>query len=375
MPRSYAVTALATLFLISGFITTFCFVVDPYKLFPSVPRLSPDKSIDLFYFLRLHKPYAVEQIQPQLLIVGSSRSAELPPQPLQALGGIAYNAALPGTSLREMRLMVEHAQAIKPLKFVLMGIVLFHEDNRYRKIDAGLMDKLLHSYQKFEDYWRSLFSVDAIVDSWRVLFGSRRSQREYHEDGTWDLISRVAATPAWRYGTLVRQSYHSEITIKNDPLAFTELNELLDFADANGIRLILLISPMQGLLMHTVYLAGTWENYLDWQRELVAMVAGRSSNTPIYGVEDKPRLVLEAIDAPRPLFQDGIHYTRRAGVEIITCLAAPCDSDLQPTRLSLGSIDAYLERVDALRRQYIQANPADVAKAEKWLNLKVKTAD
>jgi hypothetical protein len=382
MPRSYAVTALATLFMISASIAMFCFVVDPYKLFPSVPRLSPDKSVDLFYFLRLHKPYAVEHIRPQRLIVGSSRSAELPPQPLQVLGGIAYNAALPGTSLSEMRLMIEHAQALNPLKIVLVGIdypmfrkgnsdqVLFHEDNRYRKIDASVMDKLLHSYQRFQDYWRSLFSVDAIMDSWRVLFGSGRSKREYHEDGTWNIDTRVAAPAAWRYGMLAQQMYNSEISEKIDRHAFDELTELLDFADVNGIPLILLISPMQGLLMHTVYLAGTWDQYLDWQRELVTLVAARNTDTPIYGVEDNPQLVLEAIDAPQPLFEDGIHYTRKAGLGIITCLIAPCDSNLQPTRLDIDSITPYLEQVDALRQQYLQDNPTDVAKARKWLHLK-----
>jgi len=89
MLRSYAVTSLATLFLISACIVMLCFTINPYKLYPAIPWLSPKASVDLFYILRLHRPFDVERVQPQILILGSSRSAVLPPRALQALGGVA----------------------------------------------------------------------------------------------------------------------------------------------------------------------------------------------------------------------------------------------------------------------------------------------
>lgn len=152
MFRSYNITTLATAFLVSLCIVVFCYIADPYKLYPAVPRLSPDASIDLFYVLRLHTPYEVERIRPSRLIVGNSRSAVLPPQLLQQPGEVAYNASLPGATLSELRRMVEHAHAIQPLQQVLVGLdlqmfegdgtekVFLDERARYRKVDrSGLV--------------------------------------------------------------------------------------------------------------------------------------------------------------------------------------------------------------------------------------------
>ncbi len=381
IPRRYPIIALATFFLGSISIWTFCFVVDPYDLYPNVPGLSQDKSVDLFWYLRLHKPYAVERIKPQALIAGSSRAAQLQPHQLKVMGGEAYNVSLPGATLREIRRMVEHAHVIKPQKFLLVSIdhpmfrkghsdqMIYDEANRYRKIDASLKDRLQHLYQRLVDRWGSLFSVDAIVDSLRVMLGIGHSATEYYKDGTWDFNANSNQLPIKLYSTVSTQIYSGEITGKTAPFEYEELTELLDFADAKGIRVVLLISPLHVLLMQTIYLAGTWKDYLKWQRELVVLVAARKTATQVYGIEDNPRLVLEAMDAPNPLYRDGIHYSRRAGIDITNCLVGPCDSALKPTRLDDSSINSYLEQVETLRRQYVQDNPADTVKVYKWLGL------
>jgi hypothetical protein len=379
IPRSYPVVALATFFLVSTCIWIFCFVVDPYDLYPRVPGLSSEKSVDLFWYQRLHKPYAVEHIQPQVLIAGSSRAATLPPAPFKAIDSNAYNVSLPGGTLREIRRMVEHAYVGKPQKLLVVSVdhlmfrkgnsdnMFFDDADRYRKIDASLSDNVRHLYQHLLDLWRSVFSVDAVMDSLRVLSEVGLSEAIYHEDGTWEPRRSIASQIP--YSKMSKQMYDYEIADRTKPFEFEELTDILDFTDANGIRVILLISPMQDLLMQSVYLAGTWEQYLKWQRDLVTLVDARDSDTTIYGIEDNPRLVQEALDAPDRLFRDGIHYTSVAGTEIASCLAGPCNSSLKPTRLDRESIDHYLERVDALRRQYVEENPADVAKLRNWLRL------
>ena len=207
------------------------------------------------------------------------------------------------------------------------------------------------------------------MDSLRVLFGTARGQREYREDGTWDMDGETMFPARRRYYTLTRQVYTEEIAHKSDRIVLDELLDLLDFTNANGIKVIVLISPLQGLLMHSLEVAGTWDQYLGWQRDLVEGITARKTDAEIYGLEDNPLLVLEAIEAPQPLFRDGVHYTLRAGTEILTCLSGPCNSSLQPTRLDSQSINAYLEKVDSLRLQYEKENPEDIARAHKWLGL------
>lgn len=387
MPQSYSIISFATLFLASACIVLFCFIVDPYKLFPTIPGLSQQTSVDLFYKLRLHKPYAIEEVKPSILILGSSRAAALPPRAVQSIDGVAYNASLAGGTLQEARLMAEHAHAISPLKLIVIGVdyamfregasetMVLNEPHRYRSVDPGLRQHLQHRSQRIGDHWRSLFSVDAIMDSLRLSFGTVRSQREYREDGTWDLSQNTLVPAYQRYARLTHLVFNAEIAHKSDRLVLDELLDLLDFTDAHGIKVIVLISPLQGLLMHSLELAGTWDQYLLWQRDLVESITARKTDSEIYGLEDNPLLVLEAIETPQRLFRDGVHYTLRAGTEILTCLSGPCNSSLQPTRLDGDTINDYLEKVDALRLQYKQENPQDIAEAHRWLSPGTKKKD
>lgn len=388
MHNRYAITIALTIAIVSASIVSFCFIVNPFRLFPSVPLFNPEKPADPFYYLRLHKPYAIERIQPSVLIVGSSRSAALPVEPLNELHiGEAYNASLPGISLREIRRIVEHAQAVNPLKFVLIGLdyPMFlqgysghmspDDDHRYLRLSPSLGRKLHRAYQVVEDYWRALFSVDAILASWRVLSGSGGSQRAYYDDGTWEINTSRPIAPGWFYASLTRQMYEYANSNTLDMSAFDELTALLDFADNNEIEVVLFISPMQGLLMQAVFFADGWDQYLSWHRQLVDLITNRSNTTEIYGLEDNPQLVLEAVDAPRPFFKDGIHFNHGVGKQFVRCLTNTCNSDLQTALLNKHTVDAYLAKVEVLRRRYVQENPADVVKARHWLRLNPGVGD
>jgi hypothetical protein len=381
MSQRYWLTSLASLFFASACAAFFCFVVDPYKLFPSVPGLSQETSVDLLYKLRLHKPYAIEDVKPNALILGSSRAAGLPPGALQSLDGVAYNASLPGATLNDMRQMVEHAQVIEPLKIIVISVDynMFREGysekkrlgepHRYQHVDSSLRQRMQHHTQRAADYYKSLFSLDTMIDSFLLLFGKARSPLEYLEDGTWIIDQKKMLVPAYqRYSNLSRLIYDEEISHKSQRIVFDEFLDLLDFAEANDIRVIVLISPLQGMLMHTLKLAGTWDLYIRWQHDLVDTITARDTNCEIYGLDDNPLLVLEKIKAPQGLFDDGVHYNRKAGTQILTCLTGPCKSSLQPTRLHSHSISTYLEKVDTLRLQYAQENPEDITKTLKWLS-------
>lgn len=378
MYRSYPAMTLAFLCLGMALVVVFCRLVNPYGLYVQLPWVSERNSTDAFNYQRLSKPYAIERISPEHMIVGSSRAARLDPQQFQTLlGGRAYNAALPMATLREMRRAVEHAHAIKPLESVIIGLDIYmfqsgkskkmdqFEDARWRQPQRNLLFDLRHSYQRFEDYWRSLLSVDALVDSWRTLSSQESNGRVYQADGSW-YVDIDEVNPTGLYAIMARHTYRG-YSARRNRLHLEELEKLLDFTQANGIDAKLLISPMQGLLMHTTYLAHSWEYYIDWQRKLVEMVAERAPGVAIYGLEDNPKLVLETVNTPDPLSLDGIHFTRKAGREITACLIAPCEWSLQPTFLDRSSVDSYLQRVEALRRKYVEDNPQDVRKLRGWL--------
>lgn len=379
---SYVSTGLATSLFLLGAIILFCLLMDPYRLYPAISQYGPEKSIDLLYHLRLHKPYRIEQLQPAHLIVGSSRAARLPTQNYQPLNGTAYNAALPGATLLELRRAVEHAHAVNPLASLIIGLDYYmfqpeqpgtaklHIDTRWQHHQPSSMQKIRHGFQHVEDYWRSLLSVDAVADSWRTLQQDATSIQLYQGDGTWD-IGAGELTPAWLYSALANQIYR-DFRESSDRFDTLQLRQLLAFAQREGIEVKLLLTPMQGLLLQSVYIAGGWDHYLQWQRELVNLVAQADTGAKIFGLEDNAVLVLESPENTDPLFRDGIHFTRRAGAAIMNCLTGPCESPLQPTQLNNQNVDLYLQQVDKLRVEYLRSNPRDQNRLRRWLRQSIR---
>ncbi|CAA0123791.1 Uncharacterised protein [Halioglobus japonicus] len=381
-PRYYLLTSVIAGLLASICIAAFCFIMDPYKMYPSVTGLSPETSVDLLFLMRLRTSHDVEHARPSTLIVGSSRSAALPPELLRQPPDIAYNASLPGAMLRDVRRMVEHAHAIEPLKKVFIGLEMpmFHkgaseesifpdEPQRYRKMDPSLSERWQFAQQRIDDFWVSLFSIDALTDALTLLVSKSPSKFKVDDDGTWDLESLAPKRPLLGYRSIAQDYTLRAMLAKSVGIEFDELMELLDFTEENQISTVLLILPIQGLLMNTIEVADAWQLYLDWQRELVMQVGARHPDIEIYGVENLPMLTLEPVAASDRLFIDGVHLTRRAGIEILSCLADSCNTGLQPTRLDSQSINAYLDQVDAMRKQYARKNPEQVSTIPDWLKL------
>ena len=379
----YALTLTGTILLCATCIVAIALLVDPYRLFPDVSRYGPDKPADLFYYLRLHKPYAIRRVKPDHLIVGSSRSARLAPAELEAGGGVAYNAALPGASLEEVQRVIEHAHAQGGLRTVLFGVdyLMFANapvldpnvfvDARWRRQDAGISDRLGHAYQGVLDTWRSLFSVDVLVDIWYMLTAdeaNKRSQRTYSDDGTWELTS-TTRTEAQRVAFMARQVY-GDLHENPDKYSLEGLASLLAFAAENDIEVMLFVSPRQAVHLQTLYLAGHWSRYQQWHRDIVAMADASDGKVTVFGIEDNPTLVLPALQPEgEPLFRDGIHYRRGAGEDMVACMLGPCDSPLRPTRLESANVDNYLNALDALRTRFLEESPDSARKLRKWLGL------
>ena len=351
-------------------------------MYPAISGLSPETTVNLLSLMRLRTSHDIEYVRPSTIVVGSSRSAALPAHLLKQPAEISYNASLPGAMLRDVRRMIEHAHALEPLKKVLIGLEMpmFHtgasansifpdEPQRYRKLDPTFSERWQFAQQRMADFTVSLFSIDALSDALSLLFNDKPVKFKVEDNGTWDLQGIAPQRPLLRYRGIAQDYTLRALLAKSVGLEFDELMEVLDFTEANQITTILLILPIQGLLMNTIESADAWQLYLDWQRELVMQVAARDAGIAIYGVENLPRFVLEPVATKDRLFIDGVHLTRRAGIEIINCLAGPCSTDFQPTQLDDRSIDTYLQQVDAMRERYARKFPAQIKSIPGWLKL------
>jgi hypothetical protein len=379
MHRTYVLSSAALAAFMTLALIVFCFLVDPYELYPSITASRPSGQADLFYHLRLHKPYAIESRKPQHLIVGSSRSARLPPAVMASTPEQAYNASLPGVTLREMRLMVEHAQSVRPLQSLVVGVDYYmfrsghsdltdhYEEDRLRKLTPSLRQRLSHRFQRFEDNWSSLLSTDALLSAWNALHSRNSSQRRYNANGTWEAATTVEKPGPRLFSMLARQKFQD---FKREPqqLDATELKLLLDFCHSRDIAVTVLISPFHASIMNAVSLAGGWQSYLEWQRMVTRISATYAPQVRVLALENSPGTVLEAIGNADRFFQDGVHYTGAAGAEIMNCLAiGECAPRMRATTLEEKILPAYLQALTGLMKGYKNSNAQDYLLLQKWL--------
>ena len=99
-------------------------IVDPFSIFgaPTIPRFNANKP-DYVDHLRLTHVYRVQRIEPDCILLGTSRTGRglAPGHP--ALKNLrCYNLSLPAISMYEMRRYLQHAQAIRPQRLAILAL-------------------------------------------------------------------------------------------------------------------------------------------------------------------------------------------------------------------------------------------------------------
>jgi len=372
--RAYVIVTTAISAALLAAVIAFTGFADPYRMYRSPEQRERADNFDLFLHLRLHKPHAIAALQPENMIVGTSRFASLPPD---ILGSPAYNAALPGSGLHEMRRMVEHAQSIRPLHrlVVELGYEMFqpghgapaevYREHRLGRIAPTLPERIAGWAQRGRDGWASLLSVDALLASFTLYDDRGGGNRRYLPDGTWYM---------YRDGGSSLIGYAYEVRFMRDTFSgsgatrdYQEFRRLLAFTRDHGIDTAVIIAPHHGSILDTIAATGQWDAYLAWQRETARLVASEFPEVALYGAESSATAVLEPIDTQAAHFSDGVHLSPAAGAMILQCIvAARCAPELAPVRLDNTTIEPYLAEVDRLRQRYPQANPQDYARVARW---------
>jgi hypothetical protein len=128
--RRYVVVFVAALVAILALAGTTTAVLDPFGLhrWLAIDGINVAKPAT-HTRVRLFKAYEVERVQPQTLVLGSSRSHVGFSCRHVALGRLAppcYNLAFDGATTREMYAYLVHANEVRPLRAVLLGLDSYH---------------------------------------------------------------------------------------------------------------------------------------------------------------------------------------------------------------------------------------------------------
>lgn len=391
MKNSYLPVFFATLLALLATHALLCWYVDPYAIYRDV-RVEPVKPypLDLFYTLRLTKAHQLEQIKPDIVILGSSRAAMLEPLALKDGESIAYNAAMPGLTAREMLAYFRHAVAVRQPRHML--VVLDYDafvadaapfrigfDERRLAVDAADLQMPGRLRRHYADIGNTLFSSSTLRNVVKVLFDKESSGNTYYSDGTWSPNARGRATQPLvevAYGRMVKQ-YFDELSAERPVADLACLQSLVAESYDRGIDVAFVIAPVHGMLLTMYGYAGHERARQQWQRDVVQLVEDEARRRghapfPVWGFEDNDAIVqpLRVIaEGGEPAFQDGLHMSVAFGRHVLQEVRGRAAGPLYGRRLTGQNMPDYLQSVADRVAAYQRNNPDDIDRIRKKLSL------
>lgn len=347
---------------------------------------------------RLLKPMRTQRLNPDTLILGTSRAAYgLDPQSphLTAGGRSAFNSGVMSGNLRDMHALARHALLTTDVDTLLVDIDFFMF-NAFNDVPYPFPQVVKQTPgdigYRFGQLLMTLPSWDMLDISRATLNGQDEAERlnarglmvnqrkidQYLRKGGMRVMSDV-----------VLMDYTREIWTPCPGTTFTYVHpqrgtnmwqafdDLLALSADHPVKLVLFSAPVHASLLATLDAAGLWPAYEQWQRDLVSHVAAFQSRHPQAQVSFFDFTHINAITAePIPPagddensmhgYVDPAHYRTEVGEWVLAELlgtggqAPALPFVTQPTRDTIET--EQLRRRDALKA-YLDAQPdiADLA--------------
>ena len=349
-------------------------IVDPYGIFNS-PKISGFNQVKpaKFYNDRLFKAIEITQIQPKVILLGSSRTQwGLDPQH-PAFDEPTYNLALQGANMHETLRYFQHAIANQSqLKTVVLGIDFFMFTDLPNKL-IFKESRLEKKYITFEDAISVLFSLDALETSQKTI-EENKTESETHEflDGLLLVDPRKPLPGSLEEFTkfIVRGfKEKDEATLSQQKLEFFQA--LVNLCQNRRIKLKIFISPAHAMQWEASRLNGEWETFEQWKREIVKIA-------PVWDFSGYNSITTEPITEQMNHYIDSSHYRKEVG-DVILSRILDDQTETVPddfgVLLTPDNIEAHLEKIRGDRERWVKNNPeavqllldikSDVAETEK----------
>ncbi len=374
MKRYLLITTVLTLGLCL-LVALFNYRVDPYGLY-HFRQANADwlSRIDQFFNMRMTKPWQVLQTKPSAIVVGTSRSATVHPQHPNWPQNGGYNLSIPGMTMYEMLPFIEHAQAVQPLKKLMIGLDfeafiqpeqngrLGFEEARMARLPSDLAS-LGFAAQLAKDVRDTLFSTTGFARSLAAFTRTAYVGQRYEKDGTWE---STASTMTGRKGfvfignTKIYVLRDKQLSLDTSLKYFADV---LRFAHENNIDTRLFVTPEHVFMIDLWWRVGHRDLWNEFHRRVievndtVAMELGVEA-FPLFGfnlaegIVDEP--IRKARDVEHSQFTDGSHFRARLGKQIMDSVWS--ESAGLGVKLDADSVDGYLARVEQMRHDFIAAN-------------------
>jgi hypothetical protein len=385
----------------------FNWLVDPYAIYgsPKIAGFNALKPEEMTH-TNMCKAYAIQQLKPQSVILGTSTVEQgIDPDHKGWAFEPVYNVGLPAANIYTLLRYLQHANAIQPLKQVVIGLEfqtfnihdLTTDDATEARLSVAHDGEKNSSFRFINDIVPSLFSVDALLSSINTVRQKKEIIR-IKDNGMYEFTGQ---DPANLNGYLGINSYHGIFVyeegsyVKNsdswqndfqfssigaDKPPFTYYREMLQFAYSNNIDLRMFISPSHARLWELFANFGLSPKIEEWKHILVTINEEEARN---YGKEPfslwdfsgynefTTEAVPQAGDTQTMMrwFIDPRHYSKELGDMILDRIFDYIDPgrltpDYFGVLLNSENIDSVLEKIRTDRENYRNTHPEDVAEIE-----------
>jgi hypothetical protein len=381
----------------------FNLVIDPYGAFamPRVEGFNANKP-EFQKHVRLGKAGIVRSLQPKGVILGSSRAEfGLDPQHPGWRTTPTYNLGIPGPNTYELRRFFGHANAIRRLERVVIGLDQF-QFNVYRPNQKDFEDSILKRdrlggfvfpFRFVLGSLQMLVSADMFASSFRTLEfqgeesvylqdGSRNQERIrslHHPLGFRVSFQDQARIAAEAYGRKfgMRNPETGENSVEN-------FRHILEIAHRDSIDLHLFTSRPHAWALENFDTFRDWSEREEWMRQVVAVNEETAEMLnvqafPLWDFSGYSKYTTERVpdfaDAtPMQWYFEGFHYTQALGDLILDRMfdysdASRVIADNFGVRLRSEDLDLHFAKTRAAQRKYRVSHGVELAELAEFRNV------
>lgn len=405
MKRYGAIALLTALFAIAT-VVAFNAAIDPYGMYHAAGGTGIHAHKPAIYHrVRLAKAYELRRYAPSTVILGTSRThvgirPAHPAWPADARP--VYNLAFDGATTKEMYYYLRHAQAMHPLRYVLLGLDnyqlnampatvrpdfdaqrLLYDRSLISKARLYLADlKLLASIDTVSESVATLRAQDDARAEWFAADGQRLGDVFFHQASEgfeqmgprdyFDKIDRqeVEFKLEWRIPT---RHTPKAAPVANELTSLDYIERILAFCRENNIRLLIYITPAHAHQLEIAAATGEWPTIENGKRALVRMLSDdthrhpQQASVPLYDFSTYSSITMEALPPAGSreelrYYWESSHYKERTGDLVLNRIfgigEVPDDFGV---RLTSDNIDQAFADIRRQQHAYRAAHPADVA--------------
>jgi hypothetical protein len=383
--------------LVLGAVVLVNAVIDPfgmYRIF-DVEGVNAHKPA-VYHRVRLVKAYDVRRLRPRGIILGTSRShVALRPshEGWNPAARPVYNLAFDGATTKEMYHYLVYAQAVQPLRQVVLGLDTYHATSAAATIRPDFDTEILEAPAVLADL-RLLSSLDTV----RASVATVRSQTDHEPEWFGPDGQRLGdiffRRPGGRFDELGPRRYFEEVDrlevrFKRDgqrmhlargaetprETSLDYIRRIVKFCRAHRIDLRIFITPEHAHQLEIAAAIGEWATIEGAKRALVEVLADDTAlhgdAIPLWDFSGYSRVTTERLPArasraEMEFYWDSSHFKDVVGDFILDRLfgrtdphrGVPPDFGVQ---LSPATIQSALARLREDQLAYRRRNPDEAS--------------